>query len=299
MSLELCNLGSGSAGNSTLLRVDGRPMLIDAGFGPRAIRKRLNPTGVAVEDLDALLLTHLDRDHFTPTWLPALAKLRIPLYLAERHLAKLYRAAPDAAPHARRLQHAGLIRTFSGQPFELTGREIPRLADDQRATLSARVHPLHLAHDRTGVVGFVLRNGVHRLGYATDLGRVPPALLDAFAGVDLLALESNYDPHMEAASDRPAMLKQRITGGRGHLSNEQALDAIRAICHRSPSPPRHLLLLHLSRQCNCPRLVRDLYKHDPALAARLCLTRQHAPTPWLRVDAPAPPVVGEQLPMFA
>lgn len=293
MSIELCNLGSGSAGNSTLVRIDGKAVLIDAGFGPRAITRRLAGTGVAVADLRAVMVTHLDHDHFKPTWLPALLRHGIPLYLAERHVGKLYRGGPASPTQARALHNAGLIRTFDGQPFELQ-------AADDASTRSriAAVQPLHLAHDRTGTVGFVVRNGSHRLGYATDLGRVPDALLDAFAGVDLLAIESNYDRDMELASDRPAMLKHRITGGRGHLSNEEARAAIRAICDRSIAPPRHVVLLHLSRQCNCPDLVRDLYANDPALAARLCVTSQHVPTGWLRLNAPTPVIVGEQLPMF-
>jgi len=86
MSIELCVLGSGSAGNSSLVRIDGAPVLIDAGFGPRAIRKRLAGTGVTVDDLRGVLLTHLDRDHFKPTWLPTLLRRRIPLYVAERHV---------------------------------------------------------------------------------------------------------------------------------------------------------------------------------------------------------------------
>jgi len=114
----------------------------------------------------------------------------------------------------------------------------------------------------------------------------------------VLAIESNYDREMQRAADRPAMLKRRITGGRGHLSNDQAKAAIHAILDRSVRPPSHLVLLHLSRQCNCPRLVRRLYADHPALADRLCVTSQHARTDWLRLDATAPVIVGEQMPMF-
>lgn len=286
MSIELCNLGSGSAGNSTLVRLAGRPLLIDAGFGPRAIRKRLAGTGVAVGDLRAVLLTHLDRDHFKPTWIPTLLRDRIPLYLAERHLHALHHADPDHAALARQLHQAGLLHTFNGQSFDL-GDDPP-----------ARVQPVHLDHDRAGTIGYLIHHHTHRLGYATDLGRVPDALLDAFTDVDMLAIESNYDRDMQQASDRPAMLKRRITGGRGHLSNEQAMAAVRAIVERSIRPPRHVVLLHLSRQCNRPDLVRRLYADDPAVADRLCVTRQHARTDWLRLDAAAPVLVGEQLPMF-
>jgi hypothetical protein len=54
-------------------------------------------------------------------------------------------------------------------------------------------------------------------------------LIDRFCELDLLAIESNYDPKMQVESPRPWFLKQRIMGGRGHLSNEQAFAAVRAV----------------------------------------------------------------------
>ena len=66
MSLELCVLGSGSAGNSTLVRGPWGAFLIDAGFGPRTTAQRLSGTGVELAHLQAILLTHHDLDHFNP-----------------------------------------------------------------------------------------------------------------------------------------------------------------------------------------------------------------------------------------
>ena len=40
MSLELCILASGSAGNAAILRSPAGVMLIDAGIGPRTLTKR-------------------------------------------------------------------------------------------------------------------------------------------------------------------------------------------------------------------------------------------------------------------
>lgn len=293
MSIELCVLGSGSSGNSSLVRIGGRLLLIDAGFGPRAIARRLAGTGVGVADIDAVLLTHLDRDHFNPSWCATLLKLGIGVYLARRHLGRLHEITRlhATAPPARALGEAGLLHTFDGQPFAVAGPHRPA---------TATVAPIHLSHDRAGTTGFVVRNGNARLGYATDLGNVPAMLIESFAGVDLLAIESNYDHAMQLGSDRPAMLKRRVISGHGHLSNDQALDAVRQIIARSPRPPAHIVLLHLSRQCNCPKLVRRLYADDATLGPRLRLTSQHTPTGWLRPVHVAVPAArpGEQLAMF-
>ena len=132
----------------------------------------------------------------------------------------------------------------------------------------------------------------YRVGFATDLGQVPEELIEQFCGVDLLALESNYDPVMEQNSDRPFYLKQRIMGGHGHLSNEQAFAAVRAILDRTTAKlgadrlPRHIVLLHRSRQCNCPKLVQRLFASDPRIAPVLTLSHQHERTAWLNARRP-------------
>ena len=63
----------------------------------------------------------------------------------------------------------------------------------------------------------------------------------------------------------------------------------------------HVVLLHLSRQCNSPGIVHRLYaQRAPHLLGRLTITNQREPTPLLHV-APAtgraaPPVaIGAQL----
>ena len=39
-------LGSGSSGNATLIRWDSTALLVDCGFGPRVLRRRLEQAGV-------------------------------------------------------------------------------------------------------------------------------------------------------------------------------------------------------------------------------------------------------------
>lgn len=297
--IEMRVLGSGSTGNCTVVRAHGRLVMIDAGLGPRTVATRLGPDGKEqLRKLDALLLTHLDRDHFNPAWFATLANLGVTIYCHQKHLYGLYRHPPTtrAAIDARALQRRGLLRPFSDEAFtidalrhDLLEASAPPAAD---AAPAVRVQPVPLAHDRSGVFGFDVAVGPTRLGYATDLGRVTESLVHAFRDVNLLAIESNYDPPMQIGSARPDMLKQRIMGGRGHLSNEQALRAVRQIIERSSEPPAHIVLLHLSRQCNCPSVIRKLYETHPELASRLCLTHHKLPTRWLAAKGAGRPGAG-------
>jgi len=130
------------------------------------------------------------------------------------------------------------------------------------------------------------------------LGHVPAHLNDRFEDLDLLALESNYDRAMQVKSPRPWFLKQRIMGGRGHLSNDLAFDAIHRLLNRCEKQgrklPGHIVLLHRSLQCNCPRIVRRVFSRDARIGPRLVLGEQFQRTEWLRPrETEAAP--GEQL----
>ncbi|PIQ21831.1 MAG: MBL fold metallo-hydrolase, partial [Cytophagales bacterium CG18_big_fil_WC_8_21_14_2_50_42_9] len=54
----------------------------------------------------------------------------------------------------------------------------------------------------------------------------------------------------------PQQLKRRIRGDKGHLSNKQALDLFRAY---KPAFMSHILLSHLSKDNNNPKLVKELF----------------------------------------
>jgi phosphoribosyl 1,2-cyclic phosphodiesterase len=275
MSVEVCILASGSGGNCTIVRSPGGTLLIDAGLGPRNTAKRMNGTGAFVRDVSAVCLTHLDSDHFSAEWAGTILKQDIRVFCHADGVSKLLElAGEDVAPYV-----TGFTDAF--QP-------LPGLT----------IQPVAVAHDEKCCNGFVVEADGWRMGFATDLGHVPAELVREFVHLDVLAIESNYDPQMQVDSARPAFLKSRIMGGRGHLSNRQAFDAVREILDRHErfgSPlPSHVVLLHRSRQCNCPRLVRKLFLRDPRLADRLILAEQFQRTDWLRVRK-LPPLIGEQL----
>ncbi|MFW6058741.1 MAG: MBL fold metallo-hydrolase [Phycisphaeraceae bacterium] len=261
----MCNLGSGSGGNCTVLRLERRAILLDAGFGPRTTQRRLAQAGVDLADVHAICLTHLDRDHFRPTWVTAIQKHRIRLLLHRWHLPDLHRV-----PGGRALRKLGLVQTFDGDAFE----PMPGL------TATA----FRCQHDLQGTISYRLRSRAGEVGHATDLGHVSPGLIEHLAGVDLLALECNYDEHMTIHSSRPAFVNRRNMSDSGHLSNEQAFDAIQRIDAVSPGGnPQRIVLLHRSSQCNHPTKVRRIFERDPRLAGRITLTEQRRRTRWLTV----------------
>lgn len=255
-SLALRVLASGSRGNCTVLAHRApagrqRFALIDAGLSPRRTRRLLGEAGVSLDMVDDIFLTHLDRDHFHCGWAKA---------LPQRTRIRIHDG------HRSRAQRAG----FRSDRMHSIEQE-----DRGRGELCVR--SMLAAHDSLGVVAFRFDRGGATLGFATDLGRPFPALSEALAGVDVLAIESNYCPRMQRSSERPEFLKRRIMGGAGHLSNEECAALAREI-----GPRHHVVLLHLSQQCNRPELASGAHAGAPY---QLTVSAQDHPTPWIRVCA--------------
>lgn len=230
--------------------------LIDAGLSPRRTGRLLQELGIQPYEVDEIVLTHLDTDHCHAGWPSALRSMN---WNATLHVHRRHRG---------RAERAGLLFT----PTEL-------FEDGFALGPRVHVHPTLMAHDELGVAIFrfeIQREGINRpaqLGFATDLGRATADMVAHLAGVDTLAIESNYCPELQASSDRPAFLKQRITGGAGHLSNHETMAAIEQI-----APRDHVVLLHLSRECNRPGLVGELH-HGAEYA--FTVSEQTRPTRWI------------------
>lgn len=261
----LCILASGSSGNcSVLVYRDGdqrRICLIDAGLSPRKTSLAMADLGLKISDVDAVLLTHLDSDHWHAGWttgwprhMPRTAQLR----LHNSHMPRLERRGTLFNP-AKPFQRA----------FKLPG--------------DVTVNPVQLSHDEDGVTAFrfAFNPCGSTLGFATDVGYADVKLIDHMFAVDVLAIESNYCPRLQAASDRPDFLKDRIMGGSGHLSNQETAEAVEMI-----EPGHHVVFLHLSRQCNHPDLVAE---HHAGADYAYTISHQDAPTRWIKVHHPHHP----------
>lgn len=248
MPARFSMLASGSSGNAAFLQADGFGLLLDAGLGPRFIGARLAAVGASWNDVHAVLLTHTHTDHWKDLTLGELKRRRIPLYCSPRHHVALGRNAG----HFDQLLAAGLVRPVEADaPFEL------------RPGLTCR--PIAVPHDSDPTFAYRLDGppGLFAprwsVGYASDLGVARPDLIAAFADVNLLAIEFNHCEQLEQSSGRPAYLVRRVLGEHGHLSNTQAAAVVQAIVRASaPGALKHLVQLHLSRDCNRAALAAEV-----------------------------------------
>lgn len=234
--LEVTVLASGSAGNAALVRCGNTRVLIDAGLSARQLGARLAAVDVGPESINAILLTHEHGDHTNALRVMA-AKHAIPIYANRMTAAAL--TADGKIPSAR--------WQFFSNHAEFS---IGELTFD----------PFSVPHDAVDPVGFVIRNGTASFGVLTDLGHATSAVIERLRGVQGLLIETNYDEDLlQRDTKRPWSVKQRITSRHGHLSNVAAAAIIGEFCE---GPLRHVIVGHLSRDCNQPDLaMRCVQQH--------------------------------------
>lgn len=233
--MRVISLGSGSSGNALLVRAGETAVLVDAGFPQRILAGRLRQAGVAPEALAAILLTHEHSDHACGARELA-SRYGIPLVGDARTIA---------AALALRPRTTGAV---IAAPERL---ELPVGRSLRLGALDVRSFPV--PHDAIAPCGYLLSTAAWRVAIAIDAGMVTEPMLEALHPAHLVVLEANHDKDRLLHGPYPWHLKQRILGPTGHLSNEQASQALLRIVDDGP---RWVWLAHLSRTNNTPHLAR-------------------------------------------
>jgi phosphoribosyl 1,2-cyclic phosphodiesterase len=246
-------LGSGSAGNSYFFESDGTSILVDAGFGPRETKRRLEQIGRDIERLTAIVVTHEHYDHIRGAE-PIARKYGIPIYLT--------RGTLDAS-NIDRVETK--VVTFENNTTFPIGE--------------LNVHACRTIHDALDPACFVIeaRDGT-RVGLASDLGYVDKAVVNHLRNCDGLFFESNHDLDMLRMGTYPWSLKRRIMSRVGHLSNDDSMSAVQRMIG---ADLKTLCLIHLSQKNNHEKIVRDMADRllaKTGVQLELSIAQQFEPT---------------------
>jgi len=109
-----------------------------------------------------------------------------------------------------------------------------------------------VSHDAADPSGFLIRAGGVSVGIATDLGKAGALLVQTLGGCNGLVLEFNHDLDMLWDGPYPWPLKQRISSGLGHMSNDDGAELLSRLAHPEL---KVCVLAHLSRENNTPELA--------------------------------------------
>ncbi|MGC4233136.1 MAG: MBL fold metallo-hydrolase [Niabella sp.] len=248
-SLHLSSLNSGSNGNCYYIGNDEEAVLIDAGLSCRETEKRMFRLGLTMKKVKAIFISHEHGDH-----------IRGLEVLSKKHQLPVYISSGT-------LRHTGL---------QLDPSLVRPLIAGMPVYIGALLVSAFLKHhDAADPHSFTVEDGHTCIGVFTDIGKVCENLSTHFKRCHAAFLEANYDEVLLQNGRYPYHLKKRISGGRGHLSNKEALDLFLS-CR--PAHMSHLFLSHLSADNNNPDLVRDLFCRHAA-ATHIVIASRYQETP--------------------
>lgn len=263
MSLQIASIASGSNGNCYYVGNESEAVLIDTGISLRETTRRATRAGIDLARVKAIFISHEHSDHIRG--LEALArKLAVPVYGTAPCLSRC------------RLERSAYLAVA--------------IESNERVSIGAlSITAFAKQHDACDPVSFIIDCNEVVVGVITDIGRCCEEVIRQFSHCHAAFLESNYDVDMLMYGRYPAHLKQRIRGGKGHISNDEALALF--LEHRSPALS-HLILSHLSANNNDPRIVEQVFRPHAA-GVEIVVASRYAESRVYNITG-APPVPAPQ-----
>lgn len=228
--MRFASLGSGSAGNATVVEAGETRLLLDCGFSVKETVQRLVRLQLQPEQLTGILVTHEHDDHARGVFKLA-ARYHIPVWLTHGSYSMCERYLPSQAVTINIID--------AHTPFEIQDIE---------------VHPYPVPHDAREPAQFVFGDGACKFGVLTDVGSVTPHIVMMLQRCDGLLLECNHDLEMLRTGPYAHSLKKRVGGWLGHLDNQTSAKLLGQLDN---SKLKHLVAAHLSEKNNTPALAKQ------------------------------------------
>ena len=216
-------------GNCLYVESENTKLLIDAGVSLKKIETGLKTLNVSPSSLDGILVTHEHSDHIQS--LGNLSKkFNLPVYANSETF--------DAMP-----KQTDKISTENINKFKIA---------EKFQIKDIEINPFSIPHDAANPCGFNITNSSDKISIATDIGHMTNTILKKLEDSKFILLESNYDSEVLKYSKYPYLLKQRIAGPNGHLSNEVTSKVINYLLQ---GKLKIAMLGHLSKESNFPELA--------------------------------------------
>ena len=225
---QFCSLYSGSSGNCSFVQTNNTKILIDAGESAKKIGEALDSINIDPSSIDAILITHEHSDHVKGLGVFS-KKFQVPVY------ANL--ETWNAMPKQKEKIDESNIKIFNFEKFNIGDIE---------------VKPFSIPHDAANPCGFNLYHNNKKMSIATDIGHMNKDIINHLSNSSFMLLEANYEPEILKCSSYPYLLKERIKGPNGHLSNSDAGKTISYLINHGLT---NVMLGHLSKENNFPELA--------------------------------------------
>ncbi|MCT7700235.1 MAG: MBL fold metallo-hydrolase, partial [Lactobacillus iners] len=134
------------------------------------------------------------------------------------------------------LQESNKIGKIPKEQINIFAPETTKIFDD------LEVHSFATSHDAAEPQYYVFCSGGKRFACLTDTGYVSSSVKMQIEAADAYLMEFNYDDMMLRNGPYSWSLKQRILSDVGHLSNEQAVEALGDVVSRET---KYIFLAHI------------------------------------------------------
>ena len=231
-----CSFASGSSGNCYYVGRQDEGFLVDVGISAKQLKDKLMQQDLSRQSIKAILVTHDHIDHVLG--LESFTKdYPVPIYAHPDCLQGLVEGKAT-----RHLDPSLFHEIEPMQPFELLG---------------IGIEAFPVMHDGRGAMGYHFNYEGRTLTIATDIGMLDKVVKEQIRKADNLVVEANYDLEMLESGSYPYILKQRIAGPFGHLSNMESARFLADVYHTGI---KNIMLCHLSENNNTPeRAMQCLY----------------------------------------
>ena len=194
----------------------------------KKIQEALEALFIDPFSINGILITHEHSDHTKGLGIFS-KKFNIPVYANKETW--------DAMPTQMGKIDKENIKYFTFESFSLGDIE---------------VRPFPIPHDAANPCGFNIYYDSKKMSIATDIGHIDNNVMNNLSNSCFMLLEANYEPEVLKCSRYPYLLKTRISGPNGHLSNNQAGQAISYLAKHGLNS---VMLGHLSNENNFPELA--------------------------------------------
>lgn len=232
-------IASGSSGNATYIKNNDTEILIDCGITFKKIKDAIINLGSSIENVTHCFITHEHIDHIRGLQV-LLKRSNIKICLTN----KTYKYLCSHSSYQEILNHKERIIILESNKEGYNSLNINDLT----------IKPFKTFHDAVESVCYVIDSSDKKLVYITDTGYIPESYYKFISNAHIYILECNHDPDMLMDSNRPFMLKQRILGDKGHLSNKDALYALSQVLGDNT---KYVIYAHISEECNHLKLINE------------------------------------------
>lgn len=240
-------ISSGSKGNCTYLESGNTRILIDVGVNYNFIKSALDEEEIDINTIDGIIISHVHKDHVGGLS-SVIKKVNTNVFIKEELEKELKKIIP---------------------------KENINVVDEDFNINDFNIKSFNTSHDVPNS-GFIVQDDISSFVYITDTGYINRKYIEMTSNKNVYMIEFNHDEKMVMEGPYPYILKERVLGDKGHLSNRASANYLTKVVGDNT---KYIILAHMSENNNTEELaLKALLEKLPEYEDKLIVTKQQTST---------------------